>query len=452
MLGDQFLIGAVLCDPAAPQNQNSVAGLDRRESVRDHKSRALIGIQRLGHLLLGDIVQRRRSFVKNQDLRLGRDGPCDQHSLLLSAGNAALSFRDDRLHPHGHFANILRKAGCLRRLPRVLQRQPRRGNRNILKYAAHHELSVLHDDADMPSEGAQIQTANVLAVIVDSAFSGFFKSQKNPDQRGLAASGLSDDRNVLSRLDLDTQIVQYIRHAVRIPKAHMAHFNAAAEPCHRLLAACCLRFLVQDRFHHLKGGTNARHHERNTRHLHKRAGDIPVCRCKRHVVLIGDAAADRCAVHDHDADQVDGCRNHTVHLDDHRRIIQKLRFPGVETTPAGERTLLGARQLNLLNAGDHGVIHTIFLGCQLHGGSCHLRVDQRRHDREDNRRQRNTQRRNDQRGRVVENLSDIDHRKQRRQSCRKDGRRQLLTQVRNRLGPGIQFTGAELSKERGRHG
>ena len=119
--------------------------------MRDHESRALVGIQRLSHLLLGEIVQRRRGFVKNQNLGLRRDRPCDQHSLLLSAGNTALSFGYDRLHAHGHFADILREAGGLGRFPRLVQRQPGRGNGNIFEDAAHHELSVLHDHADVSS-------------------------------------------------------------------------------------------------------------------------------------------------------------------------------------------------------------------------------------------------------------------------------------------------------------
>ena len=385
--------------------------------MRDHQSRALIGIKRLGHLFLGEIVKRRCRFVKDQDPGVGRDGSRDQKPLLLAAGYAALSLGDDRLHAHGHFPDIIRYTCRLSCLPGVIQSQPRRGNGDILKYTAHHELSVLHDYADMPSERAKVQSADIFAVVIDGTLFGFLKAQQDPYQCGLSASGLTDDRDIFSRLDPDAQIVQDIRHVVRISETHMAHFNVSAEPGHSLLSAGCFRLLIQDRLHHLISRTYTRDQERDARHLHKSACDISVSGRERNIVVIADAAFDGGTVHDHHADQVDSRRDHRVHLDDQRRIIQKSRFFGVEPSPAGKGALLGAGQLDLLDAGDHGVIHTVFLRRQLHGRPRHLRIEQRRYDREYDRRKRDRQCRYYKRRCIVEDLSDVDHRKQRCKSC-----------------------------------
>ena len=273
--------------------------------------------------------------------------------------------------------DILRDTRRFSGLPGRVESQPGSRDRDILKNASHQKLAVLHHNADVPAERSQVKAVYILSVVENSAFSRLFKSKENPDQRRLAAARLSHDGHILAGLDPDAHIVQDVRHRIGIAEAYMAHLNISAQSGHGLLADRHLRFLLENRHDHLKCGADSRDHQGDRGDLHKRAGDVTEGSCESHVIVISNAAADGCAVHDHGADQSDSRADHRIHLDDHGRVIEKLRLFGVQFSPAGKRALFCACQLDLLNAGDHCVVHTVFLRRQLHGGSGDLRVEER---------------------------------------------------------------------------
>ena len=197
--------------------------------MRDHESGAVVRGDRVRHPLLCQVVQRGSRLIEDQDPGLGRQRPRDQEPLLLPAGDPSLALGDHGLHSHRHLSDILRDPRRFSRLPRVIQSEPRRGDRDIFKYTAHHQLAVLHDNADVAPQRSQVQAADVPAVVKYRTSSGLFKSQKDPDQGGFAAACLSDDRDIFPRLDPDAQVVQNIRHVVRIAEADMAQFNISAK-------------------------------------------------------------------------------------------------------------------------------------------------------------------------------------------------------------------------------
>ena len=418
--------------------------------MRDDNSGAFIGVQRLRDLLLRQVVQRGRRLVEDQDIGLGRDRPRDQKPLLLSAGDSALPLGDHGLHAHRHLPDVLRKARRLSRLPGGVHSQPRGRNSDIFVDTAHQELAVLHDDADVSAQRPQVQTVEILAVEEYGALPGLFKSQKEPHQRRFAASGLPDDRHILPCLDLDAQIVQDIGHCVGIAEADVRHLDIASQSGHDLLAACDFRLLLQNGSDHFQRRADARDHKCYGGNLHKSAGYIAERTRKGDIVVIRHAAVDGGAVHDHRSDQGDRRADHRVELDDHGRVIEELRFLGVQSSPAGEGALLRAGQLDLLDSRDHRVVHAALLCSQLHGVSRDLRVEERRYDREHESSHCNGKSRDDQRRRIVEDLRDIDQRKDRGDAGGKDRGSQLFAQLRDRLRPRVQLTGTELSEERGR--
>ena len=333
----------------------------------DDQSCALIGIKCLCDLPLGEIVKSGGCLVEYKDIGLRRDGPCDQESLLLSARDPALSLRDHGLHAHGHLSDVLRDPGRFRRLPCVVQSEPGSRNSDIFKNTAHQELPVLHHHADMSAERSQVKAVDILAVIEHGAHPGLFKSKKDPHQRGLSAARLADDCHILSGFDPDAQIIQDVRHCLGVTEAHMVQFNIAAKPCHDLSSARHFRLLIQNGGHHLDSGTDSGDNEGNGRDFHKCGRNITIGRCKSHIVVIGDAAADRRAVHYYCSDQADRRADHRVHLYDHRRIIHILRFFRVQPCPARKGAFLGSGKLDLLDSRDHGIVHAVFLSGQFHG-------------------------------------------------------------------------------------
>ena len=196
----------------------------------------------------------------------------------------------------------------------------------------------------------------------------------------------------------------------------MAQFYVTAERRHRLLLLRGLRLFLEDGTDHFEGRSDPRDQERDRRELHKSPRDESVGTRESHVVVKSNSAADRGTVHNDRPDEADRRRDHAVHLDDHRRVVQVFRLFGIEPSPAGERALLGSRELDLLDPGDHRVVHAALLRGELHGFSRDLRVDQCRDDRKDYRDQGDHQRRHDQRRCIVEDLRDIYERKYRSKS------------------------------------
>ena len=90
----------------------------------------------------------------------------------------------------------------------------------------------------------------------------------------------------------------------------MGHLYISAQPGNDLFSSRGLRFLLQDRAYHLQRGADSGDHERNGGDFHKRAGNIAVGTCERHIVVVCHAAVNSRAVHDDGPDQGDRCADH----------------------------------------------------------------------------------------------------------------------------------------------
>src|SRR5688572_19683715 len=86
---------AALHNASAFHYQNLIRAPNRREAVRDHKSRA--ALHQISETLLDSSfrfrVEARRGFIENQDPRIGQDRARDRNALALAAGelHAALA-------------------------------------------------------------------------------------------------------------------------------------------------------------------------------------------------------------------------------------------------------------------------------------------------------------------------------------------------------------------------
>ena len=205
---DQFLVGTLLRDLSVIDQKDPVAVADSAETVGNDDSCTVQAVKSFRNLLLGLVVQGAGRLIQYQDIGLWSDRAGDHESLLLTAGDAALSFRNNRVHSHGHIPDILCDPGDLGSLPGVVQCQLRCGDRDIGEDISLEKLSVLGHDAHFLSQRAGIDLVQITAVIVDRALLGFFKSQKETDKSGFSASGPADNSDIISRVDLQGEVIQ----------------------------------------------------------------------------------------------------------------------------------------------------------------------------------------------------------------------------------------------------
>lgn len=96
ILRNQFLIGAVLLNPALVKYQNPVAVANGRQSMGNDDAGTFHGVQGIRDLLLGNIIQGRCGLVENQDPGLGGNGAGNHEALALAAGDASAAFLEDK--------------------------------------------------------------------------------------------------------------------------------------------------------------------------------------------------------------------------------------------------------------------------------------------------------------------------------------------------------------------
>ena len=126
--GNQFIISTVFDDFTPVQDEDPAAVADRGQTVCDHQSGAVHGIQCLRYLFLRFVVQRACCFVEYQQFRFHCDRPGNHDPLFLTTGNTSASFCDHCGHSHRHLADIIGYACLFSSFPGFRQRQSRSGD------------------------------------------------------------------------------------------------------------------------------------------------------------------------------------------------------------------------------------------------------------------------------------------------------------------------------------
>jgi hypothetical protein len=143
---------------------------------------------------------------EEQDLRLVDDGARDHEALALPARQRAAAFRHVGVHAHRHRLDVLGQARALGRPPRVLDGL-RADADDVPVDFRRHQLALLHDDAHLLADHAEIELADVLAVERDAAARRHFEPEHQTHERRLAAARSADERDELARLDRQRQVV-----------------------------------------------------------------------------------------------------------------------------------------------------------------------------------------------------------------------------------------------------
>ena len=93
---DEFIVSALLNDPARLEHDDSMSGTHGGESVRDDKARPSDhqSGQGLTNLLLGLDVERRGGLIKNKDAGIANQRSRDSQALALSTRESRTPLAD----------------------------------------------------------------------------------------------------------------------------------------------------------------------------------------------------------------------------------------------------------------------------------------------------------------------------------------------------------------------
>ena len=251
--------------------------------MRNHHAGAAHGVQRLRDLLLRLVVQRAGGLVEQQELRLRRDGPGDHQPLLLPAGDPAAALGYHRIHTHGHGADVVGDARLFRRVPRLVDGEAGRSENDVGINVALEQAALLHDGADLPAQGAEIETLDVLVVVVDRSLLRLFKAQQEAHERGFSAARPADDGHVFAWSDLEREVVQDVWRIFIIAEADMAELYAAVNAGDDRFLLLRFRHGFEKRLRHLQDRFDLRTGRRRAGQHGKRAHQRAVGRRKSEI-------------------------------------------------------------------------------------------------------------------------------------------------------------------------
>lgn len=209
-------MGPRLGDALSGQDHDPVRVPNGGEAVRHHQRGAARaeGVESGLDLRLGDVVQRTRRLVEDQQPGVLQEDPGDGDALPLPAGerHAALAHVGvvavrQRLHE-----GVERCAPCGRLHFRVRRVHVAVGD--VVADGAAEEVGVLLHDADVPPQRRPREAADVGPVQRDASFVGLVEAGEQVTERRLAAARRADQRHGLAGGDRERQVRQDLLSAV----------------------------------------------------------------------------------------------------------------------------------------------------------------------------------------------------------------------------------------------
>ena len=213
-------MGAALHDPSLMQDADEVGMADGRETMGYDERCAVFHqvLQRLLYEPFGFGVERRSSFIEDEDRRVLKDRPRYTESLALPAGETRTAVANNRVIPIGHVGDELMCIRDARSLFHSLL--PRHAGRRR-KRSIHTESDVIIDRvvekdrllANDAHEGAQVagrKTADVHAIDGNSALRGVIEARNKIREGRLATAGLPDQSDHLAFRHFQTDIREHL--------------------------------------------------------------------------------------------------------------------------------------------------------------------------------------------------------------------------------------------------
>ena len=221
-LFEQLLMTALFDDVAVLHNEDDVAFLDGREPVCDNKARP--ALHHLGERLLnadlGEGIDRRGRLVENQHARVGQHGARNTEQLLLTLTQVAAALADFGVVAVGH---SLDEAVCVRGFSRrdnLLVGSGFVAVTEVFHDRAAEKPAVLEHHAVAAAQSVAAEVADIGAVEQYSALVHLVKAHEQIDERGFAAAGGTDYRNVEAARHLEREVL-YQRFFGNVGEAHV---------------------------------------------------------------------------------------------------------------------------------------------------------------------------------------------------------------------------------------
>src|SRR5262249_45606930 len=207
--------------PTLIPDQDQVSLHDRAQPMRDDDTRAVETTERLLNVPLRHGVQRARGFIEQQNGRLPHQRARQGQTLLLSAGDRRAPIDERRVVTERHRHDVIVDTSELRRLDDRIERQRGIRGRAGLPDGGTDRSEVLVHDAELLAHGAQVELAEIDAIVEDASGGWLVQAQQQVRQSRFAGARASDDGDELPSLNVDRYILHDERRLGAVAKGNL---------------------------------------------------------------------------------------------------------------------------------------------------------------------------------------------------------------------------------------
>ena len=202
----------------------------------DRQGRAALGqlVKALADQDLALVVQRTGGLVQQQDARVLQKYAGDGKALLLPARKLDAALTDIGVVAVLQCADKAVGSGQTGGLLDLGAGRTGAAVGDVLRHGAAEQIDILLHHADGLAQAAQCDAAHILPVDQDLAARHIIKAGDQVAERGLAAAGGADQRNILAGADFEIDMAQDLIVIIGVLKADIAEVDAALPHLQRL--------------------------------------------------------------------------------------------------------------------------------------------------------------------------------------------------------------------------
>ena len=206
--------GGARLDQLSPiQHQHPIGPAEGAEAMGDDERGPPFHrpVERFENLLLGLGVDRGGGVIEQQDPRVEQHRPGDGQALALSAREIEAPFPQRRVVPLRELLDELVGTGDAGGPFDVFAGDVGTTEGDVRRNGVAEEKRFLKHNADLPTEGGDVELAEVVTVDEDPPGGGVVEPGDQGEERGLARSGLPQQGDPLPGLNLERQLLQHRR-------------------------------------------------------------------------------------------------------------------------------------------------------------------------------------------------------------------------------------------------
>ncbi len=229
VLCKQLLMRALFSNHAVLHDQNLVGFENRRKSMRDDDARPPDHelFKRLLNRMFGNRVERARSFVENQNLRVLQDDARKRQALLLATRKFQAAIAHLGVVAKRLCGDVIVNVGDLARLFDVLKRCVFVRVPQVLEYRAVEQVRLLRDNANLATQVCKVEAAHIDTCNGDAASCHIVEARDEVHDRRFARSARTDDCVHCTTRHLEAHIGQHEPFGV-VSESHVIVANRLA--------------------------------------------------------------------------------------------------------------------------------------------------------------------------------------------------------------------------------